>query len=71
MLSQSEVVHLALTHLETEDSNARLLFLDFSSALIPQTLDHKLGLSSSLCSWVRDILTNRKHIITFGWTHLQ
>uniref|UniRef100_A0A3B1KLM0 Reverse transcriptase domain-containing protein n=1 Tax=Astyanax mexicanus TaxID=7994 RepID=A0A3B1KLM0_ASTMX len=58
-------VHTALTHLEQKDSYVRMLFVDFTSAfntMIPQTLITKLsslGLSSSLCNWVLDFLTNR------------
>uniref|UniRef100_A0A3B1IEK6 Reverse transcriptase domain-containing protein n=1 Tax=Astyanax mexicanus TaxID=7994 RepID=A0A3B1IEK6_ASTMX len=61
----SSVVHTALTHLEQKDSYVRMLFVDFTSAfntMIPQTLITKLsslGLSSSLCNWVLDFLTNR------------
>jgi len=62
----SSVVHLALTHLDSKDTYARLLFMDFRSAfnkIIPQTLIHKLemlGLSYPLCNWVLDFLTNRR-----------
>ncbi|XP_029934293.1 protein NLRC3-like [Myripristis murdjan] len=61
----SSVVHTALTHLESRNSYARLLFLDFSSAfntIIPQTLVQKLsslGLSPTPGNWVLDFLTNR------------
>ncbi|KAI3368909.1 hypothetical protein L3Q82_025424 [Scortum barcoo] len=61
----SSVVHTALTHLENKDSYVRLLFVDFTSAfntIIPQTLVQKLttlGLSSTLCNWVLDFLTDR------------
>ncbi|KAI3366309.1 hypothetical protein L3Q82_000426 [Scortum barcoo] len=61
----SSVVHTALTHLENKDSYVRLLFVDFTSAFntfIPQTLVQKLttlGLSSTLCNWVLDFLTDR------------
>ncbi|GAA6231470.1 uncharacterized protein LOC109141784 [Lates japonicus] len=61
----SSVVHTTLTHLENKDSYVRLLFVDFTSAfntIIPQTLIQKLntlGLSSTLCNWVLDFLTDR------------
>uniref|UniRef100_A0AAR2JX07 Reverse transcriptase domain-containing protein n=1 Tax=Pygocentrus nattereri TaxID=42514 RepID=A0AAR2JX07_PYGNA len=61
----SSVVHTALTHLEQKDSYVRMLFVDFTSAfntMTPQTLITKLsslGLSSSMCNWVLDFLTNR------------
>ena len=58
-------LHPALTHLDTTDSYVRMLFLDFSSAfntIIPQQLICKLvqlGLSTSLCNWVLDFLSER------------
>ena len=61
----SSVVHTALTHIEKKDSYVRLLFVDFTSAfntIRPQTLTQKLislGLSSTLCNWVLDFLTDR------------
>ncbi|KAI3357832.1 hypothetical protein L3Q82_016220, partial [Scortum barcoo] len=67
----SSVVHTALTHLENKDSYVRLLFVDFTSAFntiqlynyTVQTLVQKLttlsGLSSTLCNWVLDFLTDR------------
>ncbi|TKS65279.1 putative RNA-directed DNA polymerase from transposon BS [Collichthys lucidus] len=56
----------ALTHLENKDSYVRLLFVEFTSAFTtirPQTLVSKLttlGLSSTLCNWVLDFLTERQ-----------
>ncbi len=65
----SSVVHTALTHLESRNSNVRLLFLDFSSAfntIIPQSLVQKLsslGLRPTLGNWVLDFLTNRPQTV--------
>ncbi|KAM8822285.1 uncharacterized protein ACB058_021512 [Synchiropus picturatus] len=61
----STALHSVLTHLETRDSCARMLFLDFSSAfntIIPQQLILKLvqlGLDRPLCNWLLDFLTGR------------
>ncbi|KAM8846109.1 uncharacterized protein ACB058_012558 [Synchiropus picturatus] len=61
----STALHSVLTHLETRDSCARMLFLDFSSAfntIIPQQLILKLvqlGLDPPLCNWLLDFLTGR------------
>lgn len=58
--------HTALTHLELPDSYMRMLFIGFSSAfntIIADILIHELldlGLSSSICDWVKDFLTNRR-----------
>ena len=63
--ADSAVIHQAFTHLETSNSYARLLFLDFSShfnTIIPQTLINKLsalGLAPSLCNRILDFLTHR------------
>ncbi|KAI3354593.1 hypothetical protein L3Q82_019099 [Scortum barcoo] len=58
-------LHPALTHLDKKDSYVRMLFIDFSSAfntIIPQQLIcklDKLGLSTSLCNWLLDFLSQR------------
>ncbi|KAF7643798.1 hypothetical protein LDENG_00233010 [Lucifuga dentata] len=49
-----------------------MLFVDFSSAfntIIPYKLVfklHNLGLSTSLCSWITDFLTNRPQVVRIG-----
>ncbi len=49
-----------------------MLFIDFSSAfntIIPQQLTHKLvqlGLNTSLCKWLLDILTGRPQAVRVG-----
>ncbi|KAF0040565.1 hypothetical protein F2P81_006463 [Scophthalmus maximus] len=65
-------LHLALTHLDTKNSYVRMLFIDFSSAfntIIPQQLICKLdqlGLSTSLCNWLLDLLSGRPQAVRVG-----
>ena len=65
-------LHLCLAHLENKNSHARMLFIDFSSAfntVIPQHLVDKLskiGISTSLCNWLLDFLTNRLQTVRVG-----
>ena len=68
-------IHTALSHLEHRDTYVQMLFVDYSSAfntVIPSRLTEKLstlGLTSSLCFWVLDFLTNRPQAVTVGtWT---
>ena len=65
-------LHPALTHLDKKDSYVRMLFIDFSSAfntIIPQQLICKLdtlGLSTSLCNWLLDFLSQRPQVVRVG-----
>ncbi|XP_034044636.1 sodium-independent sulfate anion transporter-like [Thalassophryne amazonica] len=65
-------LHPALTHLDKKDSYVRMLFIDFSSAfntITPQQLIcklDKLGLSTSLCNWLLDFLTQRPQAVRVG-----
>uniref|UniRef100_A0A669B6K4 Reverse transcriptase domain-containing protein n=1 Tax=Oreochromis niloticus TaxID=8128 RepID=A0A669B6K4_ORENI len=65
-------LHTALSHLEHRGSYVRMLFLDFSSAfnhIIPEILVQKLshlGLSTPICLWIKDVLTNRPHSVRLG-----
>ena len=65
-------LHPALTHLDKKDSYVRMLFIDFSSAfntIIPQQLIcklDKLGLSTSLCNWLLDFLSQRPQAVRVG-----
>lgn len=65
-------LHLCLAHLENKNSHVRMLFIDFSSAfntVIPQHLVNKLsavGISTSLCNWLLDFLTNRPQTVRVG-----
>lgn len=66
---------MALSHLEHSGSCVRMLFTDYSSAfntIIPGILIRKLsdlGLSSHICSWVKDFLSNRLQTVRLG-SHL-
>ncbi|XP_059813893.1 uncharacterized protein LOC132385667 [Hypanus sabinus] len=65
-------LHLALTHLDKQDTYVQMLFIDFSSAfnrIIPQKLIGKLnllGLNTSLCNWILDFLTGRPQSVWIG-----
>merc|ERR1711895_312881 len=65
-------LHSTLSHLEKKESYARLLFVDYSSAfntIIPDRLVSKLtdlGLSSSLCRWIMDFLSDRPQRVKMG-----
>ena len=65
-------LHPALTHLDKKDSYVRMLFIDFSSSfntIIPQQLIcklDKLGLSTSLCNWLLDFLSQRPQAVRVG-----
>ncbi|KAK3543953.1 hypothetical protein QTP70_031863 [Hemibagrus guttatus] len=61
----STALHTSLSHLEHPKTYVRMLFVDFSSAfntIVPHKLVDKLnnlGLTTTLCSWILDFLTNR------------
>ncbi|KAK0142660.1 RNA-directed DNA polymerase from mobile element jockey [Merluccius polli] len=61
-----------LSHLDNKNTYARLLFVDFSSAfntVIPSKLITKLGdlgISTPLCNWILDFLTNRPQHVRSG-----
>ena len=65
-------LHTALSHLEHLGSYVRMLFLDFSSALnhiIPEILVQKLshlGISTPICQWIKDFLTDRPQSVKLG-----
>ena len=65
-------LHPALTHLHKKNSYVRMLFIDFSSAfntIIPQQLIcklDKLGLSTSICNWLLDFLSQRPQAVRVG-----
>uniref|UniRef100_A0A3P9MQB6 Reverse transcriptase domain-containing protein n=1 Tax=Oryzias latipes TaxID=8090 RepID=A0A3P9MQB6_ORYLA len=71
----STTLHSALSHLDHPGNYVRLLFLDFSSAfnnIIPDILTEKLlhlGLSSPICSWIKDFLSERPQSVKLG-SHL-
>ena len=62
----STALHVSLAHLEENNTNFWMLFLDFSSAfntIIPQWLVDKLGFSTPLCNWLLDFLTGRPQLV--------
>ena len=66
-------LHSTVSHLEQQGNNyARLLFVDYSSAfntIIPSILVSKLsalGLSSSICRWIMDFLSDRPQRVKMG-----
>ena len=66
------VLQSTLQHLEKTGSYARLLFVDYSSAfntIIPDRLVSKLselGVSSSICQWIKNFLTDRPQRVKMG-----
>ncbi len=69
----SQVLHSSLTHIDSKNGNyVRLLFIDYSSAfntIVPIKLAIKLtdlGLNSSLCDWIQDVLTGRPQVVKMG-----
>lgn len=69
----SHLLHTSLSHLDTGRGNyVRMLFVDYSSAfntIIPSKLFTKLmdlGLSSSLCHWILNFLTDRPQSVRVG-----
>lgn len=63
------MLHHILTHLDSPNTYARILFIDFSSAfntIIPGKLFDKLtnmSLDSSMCRWILDFLLNRPQTV--------
>src|SRR4029434_6426129 len=68
-------LHTTLGHLELRGTYLRMLFIDYSSAvntIIPDILVSKLtalGLSPSICAWIKDFLTNRLQTVKLGPHH--
>lgn len=62
-------LHSVLQHLESANSYARILFLDFSSAfntIVPYQLFEKLQklkVPDTLCKWTLDFLLNRTQVV--------
>ena len=64
----STVFHSVFTQIENNDICIRMLFVDFSSAfntVSPMKLC-TLGLSTTLCNWILDFLTNRPQTVQIG-----
>ncbi|KAK3543291.1 hypothetical protein QTP70_014050 [Hemibagrus guttatus] len=68
----STAIHLALTHLDNNNTYFRMLFIDFSSAfntVVPSKLTAKLrdlGICTSICNCIMDFLTNRPQSVRLG-----
>ncbi|KAK6302525.1 hypothetical protein J4Q44_G00268800, partial [Coregonus suidteri] len=68
----SIALHTALSHLDKRNTNVRMLFIDYSSAfntILPTKLITKLrtlGLNTSLCNLIQDILTGRPQVVRVG-----
>lgn len=68
----ANALHTALSHLDQKNTYVRMLFIDYSSAfntIIPSRLVIKLcdlNISSSLCSWILDFLTDRPQVVRIG-----
>ena len=69
----SITIHEILQHLESANTYARILFIDFSSAfntIIPQQLYnklcHELHFPTSICNWILDFLLNRPQVVKIG-----
>ena len=70
----SITLHNVLKHLCVKNARtyARILFIDFSSAfntILPQKLFDKLsalGISTSMCNWILDFLSNRPQVVKIG-----
>ncbi len=66
------VLHTLLEHLELKHTYARMLFVDYNSAfntIWPYKLRsklHNLGLSTALCNWMVDFLTNHTQCVRIG-----
>ena len=66
------VLHTLLEHLEHRNMYGRLLFVGLSSAIntiLPNKLHsklHKLGLNTTLCNWMLDILTHHTQHVRIG-----
>uniref|UniRef100_A0AAR2JVL9 Reverse transcriptase domain-containing protein n=1 Tax=Pygocentrus nattereri TaxID=42514 RepID=A0AAR2JVL9_PYGNA len=68
----STALHSALTHLDERNTYIRMLFIDLSSAfnmVIPTRLVTKLsdlGISTPMCNWVLEFLTDRPQSVRLG-----
>ena len=65
----SIALHTALSHLDKRNTYVRMLFIDYSSVLVPTKLITKLrtlGLNTSLCNWNLDFLTGRPQMVRVG-----
>ena len=72
MCFQSIALHTALTHPNKRNTYVKMLFIDYSSAIntnFPSKLVSKLrtlGLNTSLCNWILELLTGRPQVVRVG-----
>ncbi|XP_064869315.1 uncharacterized protein LOC135565661 [Oncorhynchus nerka] len=62
-------LHTALSHLDKRNTFVRMLFINYSSTLVPSKLINKLrtlGLNTSLCNWILDFLTGLPQVVRVG-----
>jgi len=65
-------VHTTLSHLDKGNTYVRMLLIDYSSAfntIVPAKLVLKLrslGLTTSRCNWILDLLTSRPQVVRMG-----
>jgi hypothetical protein len=68
----SFALHTALSHLDKNNTYVRMLLIDYSSAfntIVPRKLITKLrtlGLNTSLCHWILELLTGRPQVVSVG-----
>ena len=68
----SIALHNVLFHLDKRNSYVKMLFIDYGSAfnnIVPSKLITKLrtlGLNTSLCNWILDIMTGRPQVERIG-----
>jgi hypothetical protein len=64
----SIALHTALSHLDKRNTYVRMLFIDYSSVfntIVPSKLITKLrtlGLNTSLCNWILDLLMGHPQV---------
>jgi gmma-aminobutyric acid receptor subunit gamma/cGMP-dependent protein kinase 2 len=65
-------LHTTVFYLDKRNTYVRMLFIDYNSAfntIVPSKLITKLrtlGLNTSLCSWILDLLTDRPQVVRVG-----
>jgi hypothetical protein len=72
----SITLNTALSYLDKRNTYVRMLFIDYSSVfntVVPSKLIVKLralGLNTSLCNWILDILTGHPQVVRVGKQHI-
>jgi hypothetical protein len=71
----SIALYTTLSHLDKRNTYVRMLFIDYSSAfntMVPSKFITKLrtlGLNTSLCNWILDLLTGRPKVVRVETIH--